>query len=196
MIVRSRHGEMSSVPPRRLHGSVYRETQFGRIVVGGPAAMSFIYDASYHLHCQFVLKSGRTIILEGLHQEMTYAGQIEGIPNAESNDRHVEATMRTARSAALRGATPHLIPPRRRDYLRMPGDMAEIRSSHHLPEWLPMVTCVGSFKDVQPVRDHEKHLSVLTVVWYQDEYAPPILEPALGRLLGLDWQRLAEDIEP
>jgi hypothetical protein len=28
-----------------------------------------------------------------------------------------------------------------------------------------------------------------------DKYAPPILEPALGQLLTIDWESLAEDIE-
>jgi hypothetical protein len=39
------------------------------------------------------------------------------------------------------------------------------------------------------------HISVLRVVWFQDEYAPPIQEPALAQLLELDGDTLAMDIE-
>ena len=69
------------------------------------------------------------------------------------------------------------------------------RRPHHIPEWLPHVRCIGSFKDVVKARDPGKDLSVLTVVWYQDEYALPILEPALSQLLAMDWETLAVDVE-
>jgi hypothetical protein len=49
-------------------------------------------------------------------------------------------------------------------------------------EWLPAVTCVATLT---------AGLSELTVVWFQEEYAPPIREPALGELRTLDWEALA-----
>jgi uncharacterized protein (TIGR02996 family) len=155
------------------------------------------YSTAYHLHCQLPLRSGRTITLEALDQAMTYAGLLEGTPSRESNDRDVEYALREAERYCVAGARPHLIPPPRRDYLREPGDMERVvaRSPHHVPEWLPMVRCIGSFKDVVKARDPDKALSVLTVVWFQDEYALPIREPALSRLFELDWEALAVDID-
>lgn len=157
--------------------------------------MQLEYEPAYHLHCKLVLRSGRTITLETLHQETTYAGLLVGTPSRESNDWAIENALRAAQERCAGGAKPHLIPPPRRDCLREPGDMRELRSPRHVPEWLPMVRCIASFKDVDTVRDHDKDLSVLTVVWYQDEFALPILEPALSQLRALSWEALAVDVE-
>src|SRR5262245_9612650 len=128
--------------------------------------MQLEYNVAYHLHCQVVLRSGRAITLEGLHQTMTYAGLLEGTPDAESNDWHMNGALRDPMENSMRGVKPALISPPRRDYLRSPGDMARIGSPHHIPEWLPMVTCIGSFKSITTARDSSKDLSVLTVVWF------------------------------
>jgi len=57
-----------------------------------------------------------------------------------------------------------------------------------------MVTCIGSFKSFGKLRDPQMDMSVLTVVWYQDEFALPILEPALRQILALDWDSKAKEI--
>jgi hypothetical protein len=155
------------------------------------------YNVAYHLHCQLTLQSGRTITLEALDQAMSYAGLLEGVPTARSNDWYIESSLRVAERLCVEGARPHLITPPRRDYLREPGDMQRIVDDHphRIPEWLPMVRCIGSFKDVVTAREPGRDLSVLVVVWFQDEYAPPIQEPALGQLLALDWNSLATDVD-
>jgi hypothetical protein len=159
--------------------------------------VELLYEVAYHLHCGVLLRSGRKITLEALDQRMTYAGLLEGNPDREANDRTVEHAMREAQRHCVAGAKPHLIGPPRRDYLRRPGDMQAStgRARRRIPEWLPMVRCIGSFKDVVPARHPEKDLSILVVVWFQDEYAPPIQEPALSQIQGLDWESLAEDVE-
>ena len=115
---------------------------------------------------------------------------MEGVPSAEWNDRMVEGAVRAA------GARPLLIPPVRRDYLRRPGDMEGHTSFRgRVPEWLPMVTCIGRFQDTRPVRDSSKHLSVLVVVWFQREQLPVPDEAGRAALEAVDWERLALDYE-
>jgi hypothetical protein len=148
------------------------------------------YNVAYHLHCELDLRSGRRVTLQVLQQWMTYGGWMEGVPSAEWNDRKVEGAIREA------GAKPLLIPPVRRDYLRKPGDMDGHTSFRgRVPEWLPMVTCVGRFQDTRPARDQSKHLSVLAVVWFQDEFAMPIDAGVLEQLRAVDWEQAAEDVE-
>jgi hypothetical protein len=155
------------------------------------------YNIAYHLRCQLALRSGRTVTLEALDQRMTYAGLLEGTPDAKSNEWHIKHALREASRHCVLGAKPYLIPPSRRDYRREPGDMQGIieRSPHRTPEWLPMVQCIGSFYDVVKARNPARDLSVLVVVWFQDGYALPILEPALSHLLTIDWESLAIDID-
>ena len=148
------------------------------------------YNVAYHLHCELELHSGRKVTLQGLRQWMTYAGWMEGVPSTEWNDRMVEGTLREAGERSL------LIPPSRRNYLRKPGDMDGHKSfGGRLPEWLPMVTCIGRFQDTRPARDPSKHLSVLVVVWFQDEFAMPIDVNLLEQLQAVDWDQAAEDVE-
>jgi hypothetical protein len=122
---------------------------------------------------------------------MTYAGLLMGTPSRETNDWIIESALQKAQD---RGPSPYLIPPPRRDYLRTPGDMSEV-ASRLVPEWLPTVRCIGSFNYPLPVRDQDKDISLLTVVWFQNEYALPIRDPALTQILNLDWESLATDIE-
>jgi hypothetical protein len=64
-----------------------------------------------------------------------------------------------------------------------------------VPEWLPPVRCIGSFDSHKLVQDPSKCLSVLTIVWFQDDFALPVLDPALSQLLEVDWESLAVDVD-
>lgn len=155
------------------------------------------HDGAHLVRGQITLNSGRTIVLTALDQVMTYAGLLEGTPNARANDRYLELSLQEAERRCVPGARPHLIPPARRDYLREPGDMQGVfeESDHGTPEWLPVIRCIGSFQSGAGAHDPDSELSVLVVVWFQEQYAPPILEPALSQLLALDWNSLANDVD-
>jgi hypothetical protein len=99
------------------------------------------------------------------------------------NDELIHRAVEEGRQRG-QGRQSHPIIPPRRDYCRQPGDMAaHAERSGGVMEWLPAVTCVATFT--------EGWSSKLTVAWFQDEYAPPIQEPALGELRRLDWEALA-----
>ncbi|EDL59004.1 hypothetical protein [Gimesia maris] len=161
------------------------------------------YNLSYHVTCNLKQDSGRELILNQLEQSQSYAGMMEGVPNKKANDWGIDVDLCRAVRREYTLGEPYLIPPRRRDYLREPGDMDEIRKqkSHYPkewvmdPEWLPLICCIGCFKSVSPVRNTEMHGSCLTVVWYQDDYAMPIDPEVIRSLKQLDWDRLATDFE-
>jgi hypothetical protein len=168
--------------------------------------MGLEYDEDHRLRCKLVLDSGRPVFLEALYQWTTYAALLEGIPWREFNDQRIRRGLRAARRHCLRDARryrlealePHLIPPARRDYMCSPGDMEGTgRTSPEVAEWLPMVTCAGVFKSLSLTRTRPEGpwgWSVLAVVWYQDELAPPIEKSVLAGLRRLDWERLAVDV--
>lgn len=146
---------------------------------------------------------GRKLILKHFDQSLTYAGLLEGTPNRKSNDWGIEVDLRHAANLNHTLGTPHLIPPLRRDYLRTPGDMDEIREqkSHYpkewgrAPEWIPLVRCIGCFQSDKTSRNPNKDVSFLTVLWYQNDFAMPIEGGILIELRKLDWDALATDIE-
>lgn len=154
------------------------------------------YDINYHLHCAITLHSGRSIILEELHQRLTYAGLIEGLPYTSLNDRYVEGALETARTKCINESQPLLITPDRRNYLREPGDMEPFRSySGGRPEWLPLVRCIGGFKSIFPARNTNMDGSYLVLVWFQHEFAPPINNAALEKIQSINWESSAVDFE-
>jgi hypothetical protein len=160
----------------------------------GGRQMSLAYDQAYHLHCKLTLITGREIILTRLRQQHTYEGLLEGLPDSEMNDREVEATLADARSWCFEGARPLLIPPERRDFLRVPGDMSSSRSRGRTPEWLPMVSSIGSFRS-SPARDRAMHGSTLTVAWFQAEFGLPVGQHIVSALANLDWDTHASDFD-
>lgn len=150
------------------------------------------YNTAHHVHCELNLNSGRKVRLGSLDQWMTYGGWSEGVPSAEWNDRKIKSALQASGSNGI------LIPPVRREYLRTPGDMEGMTSFRdQVPEWLPMVTCVGRFEHTQPARDrdHSKYSSMLIVVWYQDEFCMPIDTGVMEQLRAVDWERVAYDVE-
>lgn len=157
--------------------------------------MDLAYNFAFHLRSEITFVAGQRVVLHALHQWLTYGGWLEGVPTQQWNDRIIAGNLRKAEQHCAEGAKPVLIPPERRVYLRDPSEIARHREySHDDPEWLPAVTCVGIFQG-SPARDHSKDIGVLTVVWFQSEYAPPISEPTAEQIIRLDFSSLATDIE-
>lgn len=71
-------------------------------------AVEFEYDVSYHLHCTLRLRCGRQVTLEALDQVMSYAGLLEGTPDAKCNDWFIQCSLREAERYCVDGAKPHL----------------------------------------------------------------------------------------
>jgi hypothetical protein len=135
--------------------------------------MDLAYNIAFHLRSEVTFASGQRAILRALHQWLNYGGWLEGKPWPEWNDRIIVRSLRTAEAYCAAGTKPVLLPPERRPYLRGPSENAGHREfARHEPEWLPAVTCVGVFQG-SPAGDQTKHVGVLTVVWFQGEYAPP-----------------------
>jgi hypothetical protein len=170
--------------------------------------MSLAYDEDHRFRCKLLLDSGLPIFLESLYQWTTYAALREGIPWREFNDQRIQRGRRIARRQCrwdarryrLEALEPHRIPPIRRPYMRSPGDMDGLELRYPVPgvaEWLPWVTCAGVFKSLSLTRPRPEGpwgWSLLAVVWYQDEFAPPIDEVIVADLRRLDWERLAIDV--
>lgn len=139
------------------------------------------HEPAYCSHCKLVV-AGVRVTLRALNQWHTYWGLLDGTPDHRMNDRMIGQAVEEGRRRG-QGRQPYLITPPRRDYYQRPGDMAAVTArTGRVTEWLPALTCVATLT---------QSWSELTVVWFQDEYAPPIQEPALGELRKLDWEALA-----
>ena len=144
--------------------------------------------------------SGRSLILRHLLQTLHYSGLTEGCPSEKTNNWHIDAAIDRAQKCQYTIGTPYLIEPTRRDYLREPGDMDRMRNSPFpksfgkYPEWLPVIECIGCFKS-SSTTGNVMNDSFLTIVWFQNDFARPIPEDILERILSLDWDSLSTDIE-
>jgi len=154
--------------------------------------MPLDYDVSYHVHCDLRLASGRKVSLRTLEQSLTYAGWLEGTPTSQVNDAEVKAALAEASSRPDK-IRPHLLTPTRRDFLRTPGDMI---GDHPFgpPEWLPVVRCTALFLSLG-WGSSVATMSVLRLVWFQDEFAMPISDNSLQQIRLLDWEALATKLD-
>jgi hypothetical protein len=125
---------------------------------------------------------------------MTYGSLLEGAPSALWNREIIDRVLKEAQRLQIDSRV-WLVDPPRRDYFQEPGDMKDVAQQNWIPEWLPLVQCIGIFTSSGPARDKSKHFSTLTIVWFQDEYAPPILEPAISAIRAVEWNSLAADFE-
>lgn len=134
------------------------------------------------------LASGRSIHLRSLRQFEVYSGLLEGLPTREMNARTIERLVAEERARPF-AAEPLLIPPIQRpiEYDReRPYPFGE-------PAELPPVACVGRFDSNSPARDMTCMCSDLVVIWFQNEFSPPIGPDVWHQLRKIDWDRHARD---
>lgn len=136
-----------------------------------------------------VLASGRCVDLAELRFASTYGGMPDGYPCKPVNDLVIEELLRSAERTYP--TTPiHFVPPRREYPDQYAGAYGPV-------EILPPVACVGSFRStaLEPAHDPVLHHSALTVVWFQQSTRIPSECDAEASLRGVDWERLARDLE-
>jgi uncharacterized protein (TIGR02996 family) len=136
------------------------------------------------------LASGRWIYLNSLRQERVYAGLLEGLPTRDLNqgiiDRLVEGERRAHPHDEL---PPLLLTPEQRPIKHSKREYYPFGEPAQLPEF----SCVGHFISHSPARNMGMMMSTLTVIWFQDEFAPPIGPDVWPQFRAIDWDQHAED---
>jgi hypothetical protein len=138
------------------------------------------------------LVSGRIIDLIHLEITSTYAGLLEGYPNARIND--VKLRYLAKRRESEYAAPPrHLIAPPR----RYPNPATEFSAFFGPVEELPWVYCLGLFHSdrINQKLDPVRYESWLELVWFQENVASPVAEFVTAAVRDLAWDELAEDCE-
>lgn len=125
--------------------------------------------------------------LTKLSQSATYAGLLEGIPTLETNEMFHIAPLVNPQGREKRAL---LWAPQRRIEGRPETFMGRPTAS------LPAITCVATFDHIWPARDKTMGASYIEVVWFQDEWALPIIPEVLGKIKSLNWKDTAIDYEP
>jgi hypothetical protein len=142
-------------------------------------AVAFKEDTA---ECRCALRvGGQDVTVERLVQSLTYGGLLEGAPIAPMNERKLEPLRNAARS---RGA--YFIEPTPRSFLRTPGDMDNFAIGRWRAEWLPLVTVAMTLTTSG---------SRLEVLFFQDQFAPPLDDAIAAALQDLDWYAHAQDYD-
>jgi hypothetical protein len=138
---------------------------------------------------EFELPSGRVIRLTGLDQHLTYGGLLVGHPHREMN-RHIMDGLVKRHSGSKGRSIPVLLEP-----IETPAE------KHSDPEWrsaanLPSITCIARFLSGVLPGDEEGIASMLSVIWFQDEFAFPIDRVVTVELAAIDWEAHAASYLP
>lgn len=124
---------------------------------------------------------GIEVTLWSLHQDLVYAGMLEGLPTRERNADYV-ARLRERHPAA------HLVAPE-----ETPIDYRGVYP-FGTPAALPDVQCVAHFHG--PGRTElGLYRTDLTVIWFQASWALPVAASVEVALRELDWGTLAFESE-
>lgn len=124
---------------------------------------------------RITLKSGRAVSLSELHQSGTYAGLLAGKPDARINQDVIEDLLGQASRYNVAGAEPQLLAP------------AQMETR------LPSVACIAVLQSGELQRPGSEPYSSAVVVWFQDDFGPPIAAPVLEQIKELDWESIARD---
>jgi hypothetical protein len=137
---------------------------------------------------EFQLPSGRWLYLRNLTQYLTYEGLLEGLPTAERNKEILDRLILKNTGKPYEGQ-PYLIQPTER--------FLDIGRKYPFgtPSSLPEVICIGRFDSLQPARNPTSDLSGLVVIWFQEDFAFPIDQEVLTKLLAIDWEKHAADMD-
>jgi hypothetical protein len=133
------------------------------------------------------LTDGRSISLNSLRQWRVYAGLLEGLPTRERNDAEIASIVAQARETDRH--EPFVVIPQQQPIAY------EGRYPFGTPAALPSICCVARFTSHRPARDTKMDYSLLTVIWFQDDFAFPLSEGAARAIARLDWHELALDAE-
>lgn len=130
------------------------------------------------------LTTGRSIRLRELEQVLVYEGMHDGVPTRGGNAKLVAALVE---SASGDGRRVLLLPP-----VEAPvGDLGGVGPDEAC--LLPRTAVRARFESADPVSDRADY-SELTVLWFQNGWAPP-LDPAAEHLLRrVDWDTHARDM--
>jgi hypothetical protein len=128
------------------------------------------------------------VALRALRQFLVYDGLLEGLPTREMNEWTFVEVVTEERARRPHDAGPLLIRPEQRPIEYRGGE----RYPFGEPAAIPRVGCVGQFRP-SPARDQREDYSQLVVIWFQNDFAPPIGREAWTHLRAIDWERHVTD---
>ena len=155
------------------------------------------------------LNNGRVIFIKRLEQWYTYEGLLVGSPSKEFNDYKIESLY--ARWISIPGHQPnwgqalkhnkkhtYIITPSRTParqammtYDLKTGGISKNISEDTPYELLRDVTCMARFRSEEKWPEDgsigEYDYSILTIAWFQDNFAFPIAEDILEKIKEIDW---------
>lgn len=128
------------------------------------------------------LSCGHTANATGIVARPTYAGLLEGLPDAGINRRILE-------EAATWGSRYF----HHAEYVVVEPEITVRRHRDRDVPMLPPVAIGALFISHQPAKDPEAHGSSLVVIWFQENVEPLLSDAVRPRIEGLDWIAAARD---
>jgi len=144
-------------------------------------------DSNYKIS----LNSNRIISLEEIHQHLTYAGLLEGLPTKRINKEIIDDIKNIANEKIWASSTPYIL----KSY-ESPIKLSEDREVYYKsrgPEYerirLPKIICIGHFMSDAITDDFM--FSSLTIVWFQEDWMMPIDNNILIQIKSINWDKHA-----
>lgn len=143
---------------------------------------------------EFALDDGKVVSLEALYYTHTYAGLLEGYPDATYNNKVVQqAISRTTKIWGPRAT--YLVPPKSNEKGFQPHPRS-LRREHPPHVELPGIEIQGWFTSDPPVQSGE-YSTELVIIWYRDQWQEESLYSVVyDGIRSVRWIEFATEFEP
>jgi len=147
-------------------------------------------NSASHSAGTIILNSGIEVSFEEIWQIRTYAGVLIGRPTPEQVIETALALLPAKISGGSESAVVLFNAVR-----SVPRSPSRSPSNIKPTKKMPCITCAAVLCGPPPARNKDADYSVLTVLWFQNEWAFPIAKNVENRIRRLDWPRLAKDAQ-
>ena len=134
----------------------------------------------------FEFKNSFTVRIRQIFQWETYLGVLEGGPSKWTNEGLIESAIAAAKNV-LDMPQVYVVEP-----------LMSLNDEHGYEVYkypaFPVKTCVAHLEHYQPNHDMDKEISVLGIIWFQNDFAFPIQQDIRAKVLELEWSKVAMDV--
>jgi hypothetical protein len=147
------------------------------------------------------------VLLTRLDQFRTYGGLLLGFPNELTNASVIREVLERAAEGTRGRVVPQLVEPEYLPYrapvqAQLLGRGGELVTDGPVTETvgqrLPLVACIAHLECPELLHPPEPPsmftYSTVTLVWFQERYAFPIVPVVVDYIKGLDWRAVAVDV--
>lgn len=135
------------------------------------------------MNSKLIIEGDKEVTIKGIKQWHTYAGLLEGLPTTRMNSRILQDLKEDVKKFCGFNEI-YIIQP-----VQSPIEY-DGKYPFGDPVSLPGVTCIAELWHYKPFKNLKKDYSTLGLAWFQNDYAFPIDNEILGKIISVPFSKI------